>query len=163
MANIITTFRMLCSVLLLFCPVFSRRFYVLYVLCGVSDMVDGTVARRRNTASEFGAKLDTAADLLFTAAASFKLLPALPIPCWLWVWMGAIAAIKLWNILTEFRTRKAFLSLHTGLNKITGLLLFLLPLTLPFVDFLYSCAAVCAVATLAAVQEGVIIRKTPDL
>ena len=64
MANIITGFRVLLSIALLFCQVFSPVFYVLYLIAGVSDMIDGTIARRTNTVSEFGARFDTAADLM---------------------------------------------------------------------------------------------------
>ena len=58
LANIITGFRVLCSVLLMFVPTFSVRFYIAYFLCGISDMIDGTVARKTNSDSEFGAKFD---------------------------------------------------------------------------------------------------------
>ena len=46
MANIITVVRIICSIGLLFIPVFSPAFYVLYLIAGVSDMVDGTIARK---------------------------------------------------------------------------------------------------------------------
>ena len=62
MANIITCLRIVCSIALLFCSVFSPAFYTLYIAAGISDMTDGTVARKTGTVSEFGSKLDTAAD-----------------------------------------------------------------------------------------------------
>ena len=40
-ANIITGIRILGSILLAFVPVFSIPFYVLYLICGLSDMADG--------------------------------------------------------------------------------------------------------------------------
>ena len=49
MANIITGIRIVISVFLLFCPVFSQVFYVLYITAGVSDMADGAVARKTGT------------------------------------------------------------------------------------------------------------------
>ena len=49
MANIITGIRIVCSIALLFCPVFSPAFYALYLTAGVSDMIDGTVARKTGT------------------------------------------------------------------------------------------------------------------
>ena len=39
-----------------------------------------------------------------------------------------------------------------------GILLFILPLTVPIVDLKYSAPFACAVATVAAVQEGHFIR-----
>ena len=154
-ANILTSFRILGSMLLLFFPVFSEVFYTLYLLCGFSDMIDGTVARKTNSVSEFGSKLDTAADLAFVAASLIKLLSAIPIPQWVWIWGGGIAMIKIGTILWGSAFKKQFVSLHTVLNKVTGLLLFLLPLTLSFVDLNYSSIAVCSIATFAAIQEAV--------
>ena len=79
-ANILTGFRILSSILLLFFPVFSETLYSIYLLCGLSDMIDGTIARKTNSASEFGAKLDTVADLLFVAVSMIKLLVTIHIP-----------------------------------------------------------------------------------
>ena len=64
MANIITSIRILCSIALLFCQSLSPTFYLLYVVAGFTDMIDGTVARKTNTVSEIGSKLDTVADFI---------------------------------------------------------------------------------------------------
>ena len=153
-ANIVTGCRILCSVCLLFFPVFSVYYYILYLLCGLTDMVDGTIARKTNTASQFGAKLDTVADIIFLTVSLFKLLPEIHMQTWLWIWIGIIAVIKvcthIWGII---RLRK-IISLHTVANKITGLCLFLFPFTLLFMDLQYSAPAVCAIATFSAVEEG---------
>ena len=159
LANILTAFRILGSVLLLFLPIFSLGFYIVYLLCGFTDMIDGTVARMTNSATRFGEKLDTAADIVFVAAALVKFLPNLPIPTWLWIWGGGIAVIRISNILLGYGFRKQFTALHTILNKVTGFLLFFLPLTGAVVDFRYGSMAVCAVATAAAIQEGIYIVK----
>lgn len=45
------------------------------------------------------------------------------------------------------------------MNKITGALLFLLPLTFKLVEIRYCAIAVCFIATAAAIQEGFCIRK----
>lgn len=164
-ANILTVFRLLGSILLLLLPVFSEAFYGIYLLCGFSDMIDGTIARKTNSASAFGAKMDTAADFVFVSVALVKILQAIHIPHWLWIWGGAIAMIKIGNIIWGFVSEKQFLSLHTAMNKLTGLLLFLLPLTLSFMELKYSSVAVCSIATFAAIQESIYIaanRKTGE-
>ena len=158
MANLITIIRILCSLALLFCPVFSVAFYALYIIAGLTDIADGWVARRTNTVSEFGAKLDTVADVVFVAVCLVKLLPVMDIPVWLSVWIGIIAFIKVINIVSGFVVQKQFVAVHSVMNKVTGLLLFALPLTLSFVDLKYSATVVCAVATFAAIQEGHFIR-----
>ncbi|MBO4457811.1 MAG: CDP-alcohol phosphatidyltransferase family protein [Butyrivibrio sp.] len=59
MANIITGIRIVCSIALLFCPALSVTFKLLYIIAGVSDMIDGTIARKTGTVSELGSTLDT--------------------------------------------------------------------------------------------------------
>ena len=152
-AKIITGSRIVLSLPLLFIPLTSAWFYALYLLCGLSDMVDGTVARRTSSASELGARLDTVSDFVFMSVALIKFVPHLHIPVWLWIWIGIIAMIKLGNAALGFVRTKKLISPHTLLNKITGLLLFLLPVTISFVDLTHTLPIVCAVATVAAVHE----------
>lgn len=157
-ANIITGFRIVFSIAILFFPPLSAAFYVLYTAAGLTDMIDGTVARKTNTVSEFGAKLDTIADLVFVAVCLIKLLPILDIPIWLTIWIAVIALIKVINILSGFVMKKKWIAPHTVMNKVTGALCFLMPFTLSFIDLQYSAIVVCAIATFAAIQEGHFIR-----
>ena len=153
-ANILTGFRIFGSVLLLFFPAFSLDFYIIYILCGFSDMIDGIIARKTNSTSEFGSRLDTTADFVFVVVSLFKLLPAIQIPQWLWIWGGVISLIKISNIIWGYVSKKQFVSLHTIMNKVTGLLLFLWPLTVAFAELRCIAVTVCSVATLSAIQEG---------
>ena len=153
-ANIITSCRILGSIGLLFCSAFSACFYGLYIFCGLTDMVDGTVARKTGAASSFGARLDTVADFLFVIASFVKLIPVIRIPVWTWVWVAVIAVVKLVNLFWGILGRKQIPSLHTIANKATGLCLFLLPLTMSFVDLRYAVPVVCVIATMSAIQEG---------
>ena len=161
-ANLITGTRILCSIALLFCPTFSPPFFALYIIAGLTDMIDGTVARKTNTASEFGAKLDAAADFALVAACLIKLVPVLELPVWLWLWTGGIALIKMINIVSGYVLRNKLITPHTVMNKVTGLLLFILPLTLRIIDIRISGSLVCAIATFAAIQEGHYIRTGRD-
>ena len=159
MANHLTDCRSLCSLWLLFPPLFSPGFYILYLVCGLTDMIDGTVARKTHTDSRFGAGFDTAADFVFTGVSLIRLLPAMDVPVWMLVWIVGIAGIKIANAVFGFVRMKRLPAEHTALNKATGLLLFLLPLTLRFADLRCSGTAVCLAATAAAVQEGCRIRS----
>ena len=152
-ANIITASRIVFSLPLLLIPLSSAWFYALYLLCGFSDMVDGTVARRTSSSSEFGARLDTVSDFVFMSVALIKFMPHLHIPVWLWIWIGIIAMIKLGNVVWGFVRTKKLISPHTVLNKVTGLFLFLLPVTISFVDLTYTLPIVCTLATVAAMYE----------
>ena len=158
MANTITFFRIAAGIVLLFCPVFSPAFYAFYIVAGVSDMLDGFVARKTNTASRFGARLDTIADFVLVVVCLIKLLPVLRIPAWLYIWIGIIALIKVINIISGFVVQKRFVTVHSVMNKATGALLFLLPLTIPVLSLKYSAIVVCAGVTFAAIQEGHFIR-----
>ena len=162
-ANILTGCRILGSVLLLFFPAFSEAFYITYIFCGLSDMIDGTVARKTNSNSEFGARFDTVSDFVFVAVSLIKFLPLIHIPIWLWIWLVIIAIIKIGNIIYGYATKKQFIPPHTVMNKITGLLLFLLPLTFSFVELKYSSVIVCLAATFSAIKEGTFIAKSEIL
>lgn len=159
MANIITGIRIICSIALLFCPVFSQIFNTLYITGGVSDWFDGIVARKTKSVSDFGSKLDSVADFVFVVACLIKLLPAIHAPSWLIVLIVIIAMIKSTNLILGYVMRKEIIFLHTKMNKVTGMLLFVLPLSLTLIDIKYSGVIVSAAALFAAIQEGILIRK----
>ena len=163
MANTITFFRIAVSIVLLFCPAFSPAFYVFYIAAGLSDMLDGFVARKTDTVSKLGARLDTIADFVLVVVCLIKLLPILSLPAWLYSWIGIIALVKVVNIISGFAVQKRFVTVHSVMNKVAGALLFLLPLTLHDVPLKYSAVVVCAAATFAAIQEGHFIRICLDL
>ena len=121
-------------------------------------MLDGAIARKTYTASEFGAKLDTAADFVFVMICLIKFIPFIKIPAWLYVWIAIIALIKLVNIISGYIIQKKFAAVHSIMNKIAGAVLFILPLTFSVIPLKYSGAIVCAIATFAAIQEGHFIR-----
>lgn len=158
LANVITGCSILFSAIIFLVPVFSPVFYGCYLAAGCTDMIDGTIARKLGTESEFGSKFDTIADIVFVVAAAYKMFPVMEIPKGIWIWIGVIDLIKIINIISGFVVEKQFVSVHTVANKITGLLVFLLPLTMAVVELRYSALVVCMVATFAAIQEGHIIR-----
>lgn len=158
-ANIITSSRILCAACLLFCPVFSLNFYILYLFCGVTDMVDGTVARKTKADSEIGAKLDTVADAVFVSICFIKITPLIHLPTLLWIWIAVIAIIKIGYIIWGYILKKQLISLHTITNKITGLLLFLFPLTLNLIEPIYSAVVICLFAMLATIKDGYFIKR----
>lgn len=159
MANLITVGRIILSALLLTVPAFSVRFGIIYLLAGFTDIIDGAVARKTNTVSNFGAKLDTVADFIFVAICFIKILPQIDTLVFLYVWIGMIAIVKLINAIVYFAIHKKLIAMHTVANKIAGALLFVFPLTIPFIDPALSGSIVCSAATFAAIQEGYLIGK----
>ena len=138
----------------------SLPFYVLYAAAGLSDILDGFIARKTNTATQFGAKLDTLADIVFAAVILIKLLPILELPLWVIGWVGVITLIKLVNIVIGFVRRHTLTAVHSVINKVTGALVFILPFTLPIINIRYTAPLVCIVATVAAITESRTILKT---
>lgn len=162
LANIITVIRIILSIGMLFVPVFSPVFYALYITAGVSDMVDGTIARKTGTASDLGAKLDTAADLVMVTVCLVKIIPVLDIPLWILIWTAVIALIKVINVIFGYLKRKEFVAAHTILNKVTGIVLFILPFTVQVIGIKFSGVFVLALSTFAAIQESHYIMANTD-
>ena len=154
--NVISMLRIAGSIGLLFCDVAGWMFWALYALCGISDMVDGWLARNLQAESKTGAVLDSVADIVFVACCAIRLLRILEIPVWLWIWAGIIVTIKMINQISALFVCKQFCFPHTWANKLTGFLLFL---TVPTMFWsMIPISIVAALATFAAVQEGHFIR-----
>ena len=157
MANAITCLRIclriICSAALLFCPALSAPFYALYIIAGASVMIDGTIARKTVTVSELDSKLYTAADFVFVAVCLLKLLPALDAEAWMLIWTGIVALIKVTSIVFGGAVQNKLVAVHSVMNRITGALLFALPLTVGIID---SAGVVLLAATVAAVQECIL-------
>ena len=156
--NAISALRFLGAVCLLFFGVESCAFWVIYFVCGLSDMADGYLARKLGCESKTGAMLDSLADLAFVICCCFKLIPALAFPKWLWIWGGVIVATKIINQISALVMYKKCIFPHTIANKVTGVLLFVgVPLTV-FLESIVPMVIIAVVATFAAVQEGHFIR-----
>ena len=159
--NIITALRIVGSIGLLFCNVPGWQFWTLYAICGISDMIDGWLARKLHVESKTGSVLDSIADLLFLACCAIKLLPILSIPSWLWIWAGIIVIIKIVNLISSLIIFKKFYLPHTIANKLTGFLLFL---TVPTISWcIIPIAVVAIIATFAAIQEGYYIGTRREI
>ena len=166
MADVITGIRIVCALCLIACPPFSILFFVLYLIGGVSDVLDGIAARRLGKETKFGARFDTAADIVFTIVVILKTLPAIDIPAWVIVWIVCVAVIKAVNIVSGFVIRKHFAAEHTVPNKVCGVLLFTLPLCIGFLpgkSVTVLIVLTCAAATFAAIHEGHCIRTGKEI
>ena len=75
--NSITVMRMVGTVSLLFTKPMSLLFYIVYCITGLVDVLDGFFARKLKVSSDFGAKLDSIADLLFYSVMIILLIPVL--------------------------------------------------------------------------------------
>ena len=130
--NSITVMRMVGTVFLLFTKPMSLCFYIVYTITGLTDVLDGFFARKLKVSSDFGAKLDSIADLLFYSVMIILLIPVL----WeklhksIWVAVVLILGLRLTAYLLSAIKYKKFASSHSILNKITGLCVFAIPFVL---------------------------------
>ena len=154
-ADTITSVRIAASLFLLLLPLRSVGFLVVYTLTGLTDVLDGWLARKTGTASDFGARLDSIADLLFYAAVLLRLFPVLrqALPVTIWYAVAVILLVRLTAYAVAAAKYHCFASLHTWLNKVTGAALFLLPYILVISSGVAYCSAVCALAFAASLEE----------
>ncbi len=156
-ANIITVTRMLAALAILPAELLSSQFYALFLFCGITDILDGRIARKTNSESKTGAMLDSVADIVFALVCFVKIFPVIDLPLFLWIWIGGIAAIRGINLIFGNIRHHKLVMLHTKANKLTGLLLFLFPLSMGFLNISYAAFLICAIATFAGIQEGYFI------
>ena len=153
--NICTFIRIAGTVCLFFTEPLSVAFFIVYSVCGVSDVVDGTLARLTGSESSFGAKLDSIADILFYGVMILRLFPllcqTLNAPVW---WLVAIAAaVRVCAYAVGAVKFKKFVSLHTLMNKLTGLVVVLVPFVLKAPFAFWYCFAVVLTALAASAEE----------
>ena len=156
--NILSSLRIVGAVALLLSNVPGILFWMLYIVCGISDIADGWLARKLKCVTKRGALLDSVADICFVACCAWKLLPILELPQWLWLWAGVIVAIKAVNQFSTLVMYGHCCFPHTLANKVTGFLLFIAVSSMTFWSIIpISIAA--TVATFAAVQEGCVLAR----
>lgn len=154
-ADYITMLRILGTIILLAFKPLSAEFFCVYTVTGITDIMDGFVARKTKTASDFGARLDSVADLLFYAVMLLKIFPILwnTLPANIWYSVGAIIIVRIAVYLIAALKFHKFASLHTYLNKLTGAAVFFIPFLLLGEYAAAYCRIVCAIAALAAFEE----------
>ena len=157
--NILSVSRIVLGLPLLLVEVMTMPFWVLYAIAGMTDMLDGFLARRWGVESQFGAKLDSLADFVFVIAVGYKLFPWLKLPAALWMMIGLIALVKVSNALSSYVVKHKIAFLHTKANKLTGFLLFIGMMAIGQSYFIPVAWVVACIALFAAIQEGHIIRS----
>ena len=163
-ANCITAIRILGTICLLFTMPFSKEFFIIYSICGLSDVFDGFVARMTKTVTSFGAKLDSAADLTFYAVMVLKIFPDLieTLPFKIWYAVTIIVMLRFISYMTVAIKYKKFASLHTNLNKVTGFAIFLIPYMLKTSVAVPYCITACTISGISTVHEVILHLTSKD-
>ena len=157
--NFLSASRIALCLPLLLVDAMTLPFWVLYLIAGLTDILDGFLARRWGVESKFGARLDSLADFVFVLAAGYKLFPWLKLPATLWMMIGLIALVKIVNAISAYVVKHRIQFLHTKANKLTGLLLFIGMMTIGQSYFIPVAWGVACIALFAAIQEGHFIRR----
>ena len=157
--NILSVSRIVFCLPLLLVDAMTMPFWVLYVIAGTTDMLDGFLARRWGVESKFGARLDSLADFVFVLAVGYKLFPWLKLSAALWMMIGLIALVKILNIISSYVVKRRIEFLHTKANKLTGFLLFVALMAIGQSYFVPVAWVVASIALFAAIQEGHFIRS----
>jgi CDP-diacylglycerol--glycerol-3-phosphate 3-phosphatidyltransferase len=157
--NLLSALRIALCLPLLLVDAMTVPFWVLYVIAGMTDMLDGFLARRWGVESKFGARLDSLADFVFVLAVGYKLFPWLKLPTALWMMIGVIALVKMVNAISSYVINHKIAFLHTKANKLTGFLLFIGMMTIGQSYFVPVAWVIACIALFAAIQEGHIIRS----
>lgn len=157
-ADIITFFRIAGTIPLAVLKPLTAEFFCLYALTGVTDVLDGFIARKTKTAGDFGARLDSIADLLFYTVILIRILPILltKLPHGIWYAVAAVLCIRVSAYVTAAVKYRRFASLHTYLNKLTGAAVFLIPFFLVTDYAVAFCRIVSVVAMASSLEELVI-------
>ena len=151
--NILSASRIALCLPLLLVDAMTLPFWVLYLIAGLTDILDGFLARRWGVESKFGARLDSLADFVFVLAVGYKLFPWLKLPVALWMMIGLIALVKASNAFSVYLVKQRIEFLHTKANKLTGFLLFVGLMTIGQSYFVPVAWVVACIALFAAIQE----------
>lgn len=162
--NFITSLRIVGTVALLALEPLSAPFFLVYTLTGVTDALDGFIARATGCVTHFGAKLDSIADLLFYGVMLIRIFPVMwvRLPSEIWCAVGLILVIRLFSYGIAAKKTGELASLHTYMNKFTGFAVFCVPYVILQSYAVPACSVVCLIAVLASGEELMIHLRTSN-
>ncbi|WP_273193296.1 CDP-alcohol phosphatidyltransferase family protein [Bifidobacterium tibiigranuli] len=135
----------------------------MYLYCGMSDILDGLLARILKQESDLGAKLDSIADMAFVFSVLIAIVPAVAIPMWLWICVVIIASIRMAAYLIGYKKYHVFSACHTYANKATGGLLFCAPVFVYWLGITPAGIILCLFAALSSCEELLIAVLSKEL
>ena len=156
LANITTLSRIILSFALLFFKSFSFWFYAIFLFCGLTDILDGFIARKLKIESDFGKRFDTTADLIFFIISFYKIASQFILPSWVIAWAIIITVIK---SVVFLKSKKLP---HTFLNKLAGLGIFVTVFLLNVVHNNICFAIMCILGSLSAISEIIFSFKNKN-
>lgn len=139
-------------------------FLALYALLGLTDFLDGALARAWNQTSAFGAMLDSVADVAYylsTAYFVLRLFPAYVEPNLPYV-MACVLGLAVLVLVSLLRVGKPVLP-HTHLSRAAGVLAVLAVFASFVVDTTYVFRGVILLYTVAFVEQIAMVARYGDV
>ena len=161
--NILSICRIFLSLLLLLLKPLGIPFFIIYIICGISDFLDGFIARKYKVTTKLGARLDSIADFVMFMIIIIVIYPLITSSGIIKVSIFGIIIIRVIATTIAFIKYKSFAMIHTYGNKITGFLVLLIPvfLLLQITDKIIL--LVCIIAILSAMEELLIQITSKEL
>ena len=162
--NFVSCLRILGTLLLIPVALFSKQYFYLYIFCGFTDVLDGFLARRLNSTSELGSKLDSFSDILFYLISTIKLFPVAKniLPYFFWIIVLTLIVIRCVCYLINFKKTGELQHTHSILNKLTGFMLFLAPFVIEsnFLEYYYIIGLI--IASLGTLEDLLIVIRRQE-
>ena len=138
-------------------PPLSFSFFVIYILCIITDLIDGPIARKTKSASSFGSALDSVADLALILTVLAILIPILNFEIWMFACIAFVIGVRILSLfigLVRFRT---ITLVHTYSSKFSALILALFPVFYELVNIGVAFGLAAVFAIIAACEELYIV------
>lgn len=161
--NYLSFTRIIFSLILIFVKPLSVTFYTIYIICGLSDIMDGFIARRIGITSKFGARLDSLADLIMVGILVMILYPIVKLTDEILIWIIFIAIIRVTSIVVALKKYRTFAIIHTYGNKVTGIVLFISVTLLPYINTIVLMYIISVVASISSIEELIIQLTSNEL
>lgn len=161
--NILTMIRIILSVSLMFVSLGTPVFTTIYLLCGLSDVLDGFIARKFHCETRIGSMLDSFADAFFLLIMSVRLIPDITWKGYMVLWVIAIGILKLLAYMIMFCRLREVAMLHTYFNKMTGIILFFVPVFYKMSQATVYFVILGSIATVTAIEEIILTCRMKEL
>ncbi len=161
--NIISISRLYLSLSMLLFLNYNIVLIIIYLLCGITDILDGYLARKLKCESSLGSKLDSLSDFVFFSVVIYYLLYHSPITDYNYVlvYIIIVTILRVINFIITKIKFNTFSMMHTILNKVTGVTLFIfipLCITIPvYIDIVSLILLI--IGSLSSIEELMIITK----
>ena len=108
--------------------VFSTAFIIIYVAAGLTDAIDGPLARRLGVVSRLGSNLDSIGDFALGGITLILIIPVMNFNLLSILIVVSVFVTKALAVLVSFIKYKQALSLHTIISKFGAWVAFAFPL-----------------------------------